>query len=67
MELRTIFDLIVKMSALKDTFYALSISEFEARKEYKTKFPTENITKVFLTFMILINHIYFIFCLFRKI
>ena len=47
MELRTIFDLIVKMSALKDSFYALSIGEFEARKEYKTKISAENITKVF--------------------
>jgi hypothetical protein len=68
MELRTIFDLIVKMSALKDSFYAISISEFEARKEYKTKISAENITKVsLLIFMILINHIYYIFFLFRKI
>jgi len=53
MELRTIFDLIVKMSALKESFYALSISEYEARKEFKMKCAAENITKVVL-FILLI-------------
>ena len=32
-ELRSIFDVIVKMSALNENFHDLALSEYEARKE----------------------------------
>ena len=36
-ELRSIFDLIVKMSALNENFHDLALSEYEARKAFKIK------------------------------
>ena len=36
-ELRSIFDLIVKMSVLNENFHSLASSEYEIRKAFKLK------------------------------
>jgi hypothetical protein len=49
-ELRTIFDLIVKMSNLSEDFYKIAITEYEARVEFKKRnaalLETENETEI---------------------
>jgi hypothetical protein len=44
-ELRTIFDLIVKMSLLNESFHVIALNEYEARKQYKEK-DFDEITEV---------------------
>jgi hypothetical protein len=35
--LRTVFDLIIKMSLLNESFYEIALKEFYARKKFKAK------------------------------
>lgn len=54
-ELRTIFDLIVKMSLLNESFHVIALNEYEARKQYKEK-DFDEITEVCFTFLLLIRN-----------
>lgn len=39
--MRTIFDLIVKMSELSEQFHKIALGEYDARKQFKEKFTDD--------------------------